>query len=319
MAIFRQVQTSIWADNWVGMLTPNQKLVWLYLITNSRTRQCGVYEFAMRYAVVDTGLTAEEIESALKKFQADRKLLLSPDNNDEVLIVNWLKYNSARSPKVAAVIDKEIADIKTKAFADAVISECHKLKYPIKTKKAASDTVSIPYLYSTNTVSQPEPEPQPEKEPEPQPEEKPAGAADPGDMTDVYQAWEDVFGRMSPLTMEKLIDWAKDFEHKAIIEAISRADANNKTFAYAEGILRRWDRSGVHTMAQIALDDQKYEAARRQRQNGHHAQQPRTKQPPWAAPDYVPPAPKEASPEVKAHLAEQLARFKKQQEEMSKQ
>lgn len=312
MAIYRQIPTSIWADNWLGALTSEEKLVWCYVLTNSKTTQCGVYEFAMRYAVVDTGLPQENLQAALKRFERDGKIRVN-EKNDEVMIVNWLKFNSARSPKVAAVVDKEINDIKTKEFADAVISKCHEYKYPIKTKQAPANTVSIGYPYSTDTLSQPEPTPEPTPEPEPQPTERGRGgdsAVTNRDMSKIFETWENIWGTMSPITQDKLTDWAHDFPDDVVVEALSRADANNKTFAYAEGILRRWDRANIRTVEQVQLNDQKHEAEIKQRQYGNRVPKPKTEQPAWADPNYQAPAAKEADVATKQRLAQQMAQFK---------
>lgn len=161
MAIYRQIHTTIWQDNFVGdvLTEPPEKLFWAYLLTNSQTTQCGVYPFRMRQARFDTGLTEDEIKSIINKLVQYEKIKYSTENN-EIMIVNWLKYNSARSPKVAAVIDKELLSIKTLEFESEVIKKCFELKYPIKTKVSEKNTVSIPYRYhiATRTRTNTEPE-----------------------------------------------------------------------------------------------------------------------------------------------------------------
>lgn len=153
MAIYRQIHTTVWKDDWVGELSTKEKLLWMYLTTNDRTTQCGVYVFSWRYAPFETGLSIEEIRKIISKFQIDGKIKFNESNN-EIMIVNWLKYNSARSPKVAAVIDKELKGIKTPEFESEVIMRSKDFDYPIKTEYSNSDTVSIPHQYPIDTVSQ---------------------------------------------------------------------------------------------------------------------------------------------------------------------
>ncbi|MBO0460069.1 DnaD domain protein, partial [Enterococcus hulanensis] len=164
MAIYRQIHTTVWKDDWVGELSIDEKLLWMYLTTNDRTTQCGVYVFSWRYAPFETGLSETEIKRIINKFQEDGKIKFNHETN-ELMIINWLKYNSARSPKVAAVIDKELKGIKTPEFESEVIKRSKDFEYPIKTEYSDLDTVSIPYQYPIDTVSQPasasEPTPEP--------------------------------------------------------------------------------------------------------------------------------------------------------------
>ncbi|EOP99461.1 ArpU family phage transcriptional regulator [Bacillus cereus VD140] len=44
MAIYRPVQVSYWQDAFVLDLTPEEKYFYLYLMTNSKTSQSGIYE-----------------------------------------------------------------------------------------------------------------------------------------------------------------------------------------------------------------------------------------------------------------------------------
>lgn len=44
MAVFRQIHIDFWQDGFILDLTPEEKYFYLYLMTNSKTTQCGVYE-----------------------------------------------------------------------------------------------------------------------------------------------------------------------------------------------------------------------------------------------------------------------------------
>ena len=53
MAIFRKVHVTFWRDEFVEGLTPEQKFFYLYLLTNDRTTQCGIYEITIKQMQVD--------------------------------------------------------------------------------------------------------------------------------------------------------------------------------------------------------------------------------------------------------------------------
>lgn len=144
MSVFRQIQTTYWEDVYVEDLKPEKKLLFLYLLTNTHTKQCGVYEISIRAISIDTGLSKEDVKKVMDQLIEAGKIQYN-DANKEIYIVNWLKYNSAKSPKVASLVDKEIKDIKTPEFESEVIMRCKELGYPIKTKYKPKDTVSIEY------------------------------------------------------------------------------------------------------------------------------------------------------------------------------
>ena len=121
MAIYRQVHISFWQDSWVEDLSPEEKYFYLYLLTNSQTKQCGCYEIGKKIMMFETGLTSNKIEKLLKKFIKEKKIEYNPDTK-EVLMRNWLKYNSFKSPKVRTCIMKELEEVKHKPFRDYILA-----------------------------------------------------------------------------------------------------------------------------------------------------------------------------------------------------
>lgn len=126
MAIFRKIHVQFWADVFIQSLTPEQKFFFLYLLTNDRTKQCGIYEVTTRQISYDTGYNVETINKLISFFEAQKKILYSRETN-EMAIKNWDKYNGNTSPKVKNLVNKELKHVKN-----------HKL---------------IQYLYSMDTVS----------------------------------------------------------------------------------------------------------------------------------------------------------------------
>ena len=43
MAAYRHIHIDYWQDSFVLDLTPEEKYFYIYLMTNSKTTQCGVY------------------------------------------------------------------------------------------------------------------------------------------------------------------------------------------------------------------------------------------------------------------------------------
>jgi len=111
MATFRKVHTCFWSDPFTQMLTPEQKYFYLYLITNDKTRQCGIYEITKRQMCYDTGYNIDTICKYIDFFIEGGKIRYNIETC-EIAIKNWRKYNDQTSPKVQACINKELLSIK---------------------------------------------------------------------------------------------------------------------------------------------------------------------------------------------------------------
>ena len=97
MAVYRNVHISFWQDPFVLKLTPEEKYFYLYLMTNSKTTQCGIYEIPKSIINFETGYNLETVDKLLKKFIKYKKIIYD-DSTNEILLVNWLKYNYSKSP-----------------------------------------------------------------------------------------------------------------------------------------------------------------------------------------------------------------------------
>jgi hypothetical protein len=115
MAVYRQIQTSFWQDDFVLNLTPEEKYFYLYLLTNSKTKQCGIYQLPMPIIIIETGYNQETVDKLLRRFIEYGKILYNAKTH-EIAIVNWLKYNPMESPKTKACVDKELKEVKDKTL-----------------------------------------------------------------------------------------------------------------------------------------------------------------------------------------------------------
>lgn len=92
MDLRRSVNTRIWADEWFEGLSRDEKLTWLYLLTNQYTNMLGIYEVSMSRISFETGITRETLSKAFDRFQRDGKAFYIC--NRFVFLVNWLKNQS---------------------------------------------------------------------------------------------------------------------------------------------------------------------------------------------------------------------------------
>ena len=119
MAIFRKIHTSFWADTFVQDLDTDHKLFYLYLLTNERTKQCGIYEISKKQISFDTGYSIDKVSKLLNYFIKVGKIMYN-DITKELAIKNWNKFNSSSSPKVVSCIKTELHNIKDRVLIEYV-------------------------------------------------------------------------------------------------------------------------------------------------------------------------------------------------------
>lgn len=198
MAAFRKISVSYWSDSFVGELTPEQKYFYLYLMTNDKTTQCGIYETSIRKICFDTGYNSETIHKLLEFFEQKNKIRFSKETN-EIALLNWVKFNDSNSPKVLACVEKELKQVKNR--------------------------VLIEYLYSMDTYPQEEEEKEKEKEEEYQEEEV---------LTfrdELFNKWfaykKEKKSKYTPTGIKQLYRTWENKSDKELEDAINNSIANN--------------------------------------------------------------------------------------------
>jgi len=143
MAKLRSVNTHFWKDSYVGGLSPNEKLLFLYFLTCPLSNIAGVYEIALREVAFDTGLKDAEITKAINRMAADGKILYQ---YGYVILVNHAK-NQKLNPSMQMAVKAILAalpELVKQAYAQAV-NRVHagwvqdEPKLPAKDEKPAKD------------------------------------------------------------------------------------------------------------------------------------------------------------------------------------
>lgn len=121
MATFRKIHVQFWSDPYIQTLSPEKKYFFLYLLTNEKTRQCGIYEITTRQISFDTGYTVETVLILLQYFMDSGKIMFSRETN-EIAIKNWNRYNYNKSPDIKGMVEKELQSVKNPSLIDWVHS-----------------------------------------------------------------------------------------------------------------------------------------------------------------------------------------------------
>jgi hypothetical protein len=119
MAIFRKIHISFWSDPFISELKQEEKLFYIYLLTNTNTTQCGIYEITKKQIAFDLGYSIDRVSILLKSFYKYGKIRFN-ETTFELAIKNWNKYNDSTSPKVKVLVNKELEKIKDKLLIEYV-------------------------------------------------------------------------------------------------------------------------------------------------------------------------------------------------------
>lgn len=232
MAKYRQIHIEFWQDGFVLDLTPEEKYFYIYLMTNSKTSQCGIYELPKRIIETETGYNRETVEKLLKRF-IDYGKIQYDEATKEIFVVNWLKYNAIKSPKVIACVEKELLSIKSTQFMNRYYTLCKRYGYPI----------------NSPTIQWGEEEEQEEEKEEEQEAQIRRGQ-------NAFSYYENNISTLSSYTAEELKYATEEFGDEVVIEAIKLAAANNKRmWSYINGILKKWRENNVKSLEDIKTLD----------------------------------------------------------------
>ena len=214
MANYRQIHVSIWKDEWFLDLDPREKLLFIYLFSNSNTNLAGIYKLPFKVMVFETCLDAEYVTATLAKFRRDGKVFYE---DGIVWVRNMRRYHESKSPLVQQRITADIASIP----------EC-KLK--------------IDYLYTIHTRSYKEEEEDKDKEEE---EDK---TVDKATTTAIYRLYESEVGSITKVISERIGEAIDTYPGEWFKPAFEEAARNNKrNWAYIEAILRNWKANGFQS------------------------------------------------------------------------
>lgn len=108
MAKQRYINTKFWEDAYVSNLDPSEKLIFLYLLTNSATSICGIYEIPVKRIASDTGYDRDMVLKILARFEKDQKIIY---RDGWVVIANFLKHQNVNSPQVKKGIETELLSV----------------------------------------------------------------------------------------------------------------------------------------------------------------------------------------------------------------
>ncbi|WP_414055224.1 DnaD domain-containing protein [Macrococcus equi] len=265
MANFRMVQTSIWEDEkFQEDFSPEDRLMWLCLLTNPKTTQTGIYKITMKQLEYFSGFSKESSRIILGRFIEKHKLVKYNEETRELCILNWGKHNLNRGGKpMEDCIKKELSEVQDKSFITEVKKHIRNaaIKAIYDTFDDTSDVTLNDTKHDTLTISGQEKEEEEDKEKEEEKEEdvrRLATSTSKNESTEnpfnFFQ--ENSFGPLTPYISQEMTHYINDFEkghgESALIASMKIGlDRNRPKWGYIKSILREWLDNNIKNMEQI--------------------------------------------------------------------
>lgn len=258
MSKHRFVHVAFWQDAFVLDLTPEEKYFYLYLMTNSKTSQVGIYELPKRVVELETGYHRETVDKLLQRF-IDYGKIKYCEETKEIMLVNWIKHNWNSSKNVLTHVANILEEVKNKDFVSEYLEQA---------ENSGVARVEIDKISPLQAPSKPleglykkekEKEKEKHKEKEPQ-KEKETNQETENVVGVIFDTFQELgFGTINSYTAEQIDEHLKTFEPEVLIKAMQIASNSNKrTLGYVNGILKNWkDRNIINLKAIEAAEKQR--------------------------------------------------------------
>lgn len=164
MAIYRHVHVEFWKDPKVlEELTPEDKLFFIYLLTNPNTTQIGIYKITKKQIAFELGFSIESVNVLMDRFINNYGLIKYNSDTREICLKNWGKYNLNKLGKpmldcvkseLKNVDDKSLLEfIKPSISKDEIVSLFDEIIY---SDKVNNDKYNDRYSLSTQNKKEKE-------------------------------------------------------------------------------------------------------------------------------------------------------------------
>ncbi|MBY7112269.1 DnaD domain protein [Bacillus sp. 17RED48] len=227
MAVYRNVQVSFWQDEFILDLTPEERYFYIYLLTGTKTKQCGIYVLPKRVAELETGYSMETVEKLLNRFVEYGKILYDAETK-ELYILNWLHYNPILNTNVEKCVLRELKTVKNKEFIHMFLCKClEEWKIPLLLQH-----FGMPKEEDNSSLQEVV-------------EEKEEEIEEDTLHSEVYKFYERHISNLSPYIVKELKEWIQKVSGETVRKALKIAFEHNKrALAYVKGILRNWCKKG---------------------------------------------------------------------------
>lgn len=295
----RVVDTAFWTNMQViDNYSIEDKYFSLYLMTNDKTTQVGIYPLPKKVMSFETGFTADVIQVLLDRFSENYGMIIYSQETQEVTILKSLQHTILKGGKpVSDLLERELSRIKDGNLILAMYEEMKefwelsKRKFDQTIKDLFENELLSRGLFDTQSQNDNDNyfknENDNQNHNENDNEESSATnrgtiRADAeekamlekyssylkrikplftGEITSeniVFHYYEQMIGEVHPHIDTQLVEWQWKLPKSLILEALNRSVKANKPILYANTIIENWENAGVKTYKDVINLDKNY-------------------------------------------------------------
>lgn len=128
MALYRQLHVSFWRDGFITKCSRDERYFYLYLMTNSNTSQCGIYELPKKIMHQEADLDMDTVDLLLQKLIDSNKIEYC-EETEEIFLRNWIRYNRNSSLSTIKFMKDELDSVKNHDFVDKFYEICENIGF----------------------------------------------------------------------------------------------------------------------------------------------------------------------------------------------
>lgn len=251
MAVFRKIHIKFWRDCKVlEELTPEDRLFFLYVLTNPATTQIGIYKITKKQMAFELGYSLESINSLMDRFESHYKFIKYNKDTRELAINMWGKYNLNRGGKpMIDCIEKELNEVKDKSLIGYVGRNIENVSIRNIFNKYLNKSVNdVTYGVSIG-LSQQEKEKEKEEEKYKEEEKTTLGRYVKNNVRDYAKLYEENIGIINGVCAEWLIEISESVDISLFKKALEIATNNGCcNMGYIKGILKQWKNNNIKSL-----------------------------------------------------------------------
>lgn len=294
----RVVDTKFWTDMQViDNYSVEDKYFFLYLMTNAKTTQVGIYPLPIKVISFETGYTVEAIRVLLDRFSGKYKQIIYSEKTQEVSLLESLKTTILKGGKpVSDLLIRELRTVKDGSLIEATYESMNNFwelstrKFDKTIKELFEAELINRGLLNSQSESQKENEIQNdiqiynENDNHNDNQDSLATIREDVDSTrnlDRYIeylknknpfiqeninlknilriSYEVLIGKAGPSVETQLNTWQQTKPTLLILEALVRSVNANNPMSYANKILINWDKQGINSLAEVRKLDSEYQ------------------------------------------------------------
>lgn len=116
MASSRSIQISYWTDSKIIEFSLECRYMYLYLLTNPNTNNCGCYVITYSQIHNETGFDIDKVQQLVNELENTHRVIKYDEDTKEMLIVRWHLYNWTKSKQYLKGVRREIDKLKCLEF-----------------------------------------------------------------------------------------------------------------------------------------------------------------------------------------------------------